>query len=1071
MAPRLLLTEIRRPEKFILCSIWTEKEVLVVEWDNLSIYKSIELDVKRKYITHKVGISNAWPYFEPVLHAYYVLVLGLDGTLEFLNENLEVVDVFEIDDTIFNPICQFDELRNRFFIVWDLFTIFKFEIDPSSKKFFKNMKRIYSTSDEIVQVGGCWDEETDGEVFRLDLLLRTKYCSTFYFDSIRENKSEELHVEWFPTSKIQEVGSFSQPPKMAVVKDFGTIFVTPKDSFIFSSQSLSMHNVNGKFMKSSVEVGPFPTNNSPSLKVVGIKSATDGQLLKITGMTNCGDYFELKCEYEYNAEKSTVSRTVLNCGTTLLNVGDQIDFFQLFDSNWYAVHSKSAGLYFRSASTAKQDVVPGILKHNSLLHSNISGGLVSDLKSLVFCGGNSKNSGFVEIHRLGFMEDSRIKIQQLSFGSNVKKIWPTADGIYWIDRTNRLFLNEKILEENIDVLIVTSGGDIVRENSQLLSSCAVGEHHYVSVDRMYNVKWSDTGAVLQLPAVTDPTIKPFITYAEDLTIVVSQQTVQIIENRKIVRSFKLRGINSIFSYVLKKYCRQTCQIICDDTGCVHICTLNNRIIAKLQAHSKGLHIINVPASDKVILYRFNTVLLLSLDELSIGSVRFPVAAAAINPDSNDVFLVTSSEGSLYRIQCPTVSEWRLVPIKVSTLLPSLPTKFITLEIEPTFMVGTLITENFDKIRFKSEYHSKIVVVNSISGKIVSSHDFLKEHPNMIVTDIISTNYEAGPHTSAVTNDALFAKRIPYEKCVLASVSYETADEEYENLFLFSIDDSNGVIELQTKYNVDFSVSMLINYYDSTFFAIGEYLQAFKLDYHVKENRFDIQVLSERIELSAVPRNAFLLETPTQGEPITKKRGRHVSSDTIVIESLFKGFQQFEITYNVAKRQCNNSSVSTIDHFSFTLLCINDMDPLFGSTSEFNALKASALSLNTTDSTPLLAVCDTDNTLTILNRNEEEVIVAQIEIPHRVTTIITLKCDYYSKKPCIKTLLDKNVNPLFFINTIYGGCYLVSQALNSLDTLGNSINGITIDEDRDLSVQIGPDIIYPTVFFDSSTNIS
>ncbi|AET37606.1 Mlo127p Ecym_1373 [Eremothecium cymbalariae DBVPG len=1054
MAIQLQISEVRRPKKFVGCFNWAQEGTIIVEWDRITVYKFLECDESKREVLYTSGILNCWFYLEPISHRYYLLLLGQDGILQVVDDSLECVDAFRIHSPFKRVLCYFDEVKNGLFLVWDLHTIYRFSIDGVKRKFFERMKKIYTLVDEIVQIEGYWNEQDDvGQYFTIDVLSKVKVGSDFYYQRLQE-PLESLETYWVGVDEREEVGSFSHQPCMVRAQHVGTFLITPSNSYFYACPSLSSHLLDQRQTTKSVEMGPFPTNVDPNLRIVDAHCLIDGKILKIYGAVNTGTVFELKCKIIYDSGKRSVSRTFLSDGDIMMDVCDQLEYFKHIYGTWYTFYSKMAGLFFQNILENEKVLIHDKIQQHSIFHSYIIGNSYSGLKSILICGGSSKNNGFLEIHRTEFSED--IICENVFESKYALDFWPTSHGIYWIDQDNQLFCDKNYVMEASSVLHVTKEAKIIEKGTNIICVCSLDETNYVSLASRGYVSWSDTGVPCHIPNPPGHLIEPIITHEGSITGISTNHDIYLITNRKNVRKYKIENLDLPFSFILKRFRNETFQILCDVLGWVQISIVPDKILAHFQAHTRGLRICDIPNSNRLLLYQDNIVILLSVSDLVAGYIKFPYNPRVIKHEHQDWFLVSCASGGFYRVQCPGICSWNLKSTKNTISSPFLITKFVALEHNPTFVIGIGITECFDKVRSRLELQSQVFVFNTFVDKFVSSYQFPKENSNLIATDIISTRVQMAPVIDNISDGISYAKRLTFAKCVLVSVNYEIAEEEGDNIFLFSVDDSNGLLELHMKFNTEFSVSHLLPYHSGIFFAVGEYLQAFELNFSIKDNRFNVLEVSNRVELGGVPRNSFILESHLENKYNGKKRKSGRTIESVIIQSAFKGFNQFELLQQPSKKHA--SDICNVHRLILKHTNIRDMDLLFENMYELNAIVASAILKNPKNLNPLLLVSDPENLVTAIYKDNYETRASQIEFFNRVTKIVPL--DYLSTDfRKINDLLKYKILPLCFINTVGGGCYLLSESSKPhLNVTDNCIHGIVLDHDGDLNIEIGSNIL-------------
>ncbi|AGO12291.1 AaceriAEL069Cp [[Ashbya] aceris (nom. inval.)] len=1047
MSTSLALTEIRKPKQFVGGYGWrNNEEILIAEWDGLSIRNVSSPHEIVASSNSQLGILSACSYVEPLTRRCSLAIFERDGACRIIDDKLEVVDTYAIDDTVRSPCCCFDERLNRMFLVWDGYSIYQCELDGEQKSFFRDMHEVYTSAEEIVQICPRWDiDGVDGLQFGIGILSRNQYAGAYYYEEIQEPLDRSSATPWTVAVDMFDVGVFSQPPYLLSLSSVGSFLLTPRETYYYAAPYLAARTVTKDTKPSATEVGPFSGTLDPKLQIINAYTLLEEESQKICAVTNTGYYFELQSRLKYDASGTLLSRSSLVLGKKRLEFGREIDYLSPIGKDLFLVHSRLNGLTLvrQPDNSCLFSEATGT---DSILFAGVAGPGIA--KYMFFCGGASMNNGLLEVHQMGFPARF-IEHTPIEFASSVDAVWSTAEGIYWLDHAGDLYQNSRKVMSKAHILEILPSGKLILREMDILAACAIDENTYVRVDSKYELHWSDDSGSVNLPIEKQPPPRILISGEAGYLGVSIGNVVHLIDGEKHMQIHKVESNDPIFSFKVKITARGLHFMYCDIMGFLVIYK-DKTLVAKLRVHSKGLHICTIPSSDKVLLYHETSIYLFSLSDLTIGHISFPCHPREIKYTVGDSFLVVDANGYLCTISCKKIRDWEPELIRISDTTSGLISKCIVPAHNPSFIVATLIADTFDKELSTTEYASRLEVFSCIDGKFTSFYDLSQQYPNAIITDIISMDAQR-QDADDLAERMSYAKKLALNRCILVSVSYETAEEDGDNIFLYSLDEFTGSLELQMKYDTHFHVSLLKIYRDNTILAIGECLQAFFLDYSVKDNRFTFQPLSGTVDVGGVPKESSLLWVP---EPRDVKRKRKAESHQakLVIQNTVKGFQQFEILDRRSKRRDHGNNDPTAVQLSFRPVPIGDLDAMLKPAVELSAICASAISFEGADNTPVSAFSDEDNTVILVREEPPDVRICQLEIPHRITSITAATSRPSSGRQPQKLLLFDKQKPLFIISTVAGGCYLVSGlSTQSPVAAAARITGVTIESDSEIKM--------------------
>ncbi|AAS52616.2 AEL069Cp [Eremothecium gossypii ATCC 10895] len=1048
MPATLALTDVRKPKQFVGGYHWrNDEEILIVEWDGLSIRNMSSPHDIISASSFPLDILSASSYVQPLTKRNYLAVFERDGACRIINEKLEIVDTYTVENPVRSPCCCFDERLSRMFLVWDGYSIYQCELDGEKELFFRNMRAIYASAEEILQIALRWDiTDVDGSQLSIGILSKGQYAGPYYYEEIQEPLDQSHATPWAVSTDMLEVGVFSRPPFLLALSSVGSFVLTPSETHYYAAPYLAARTVAKQAKSSATEAGPFPTILDPKLQITNAYVLYGEDSPKICAVTNTGMYFELLSKLAFDSSGAMLSRSPLVLGKNRLEFGPELDYFSPIGKDLILVHSRLNGLVLRRRRDNFR-LFSESTRTDSILFAGVAGPEMTSY--MFFCGGTSLNNGLLELYRMGFPNEF-IRHDPIDFGSSVEKMWPTTEGIYWLDPAGDLHQNSRKVLSKADVQDILPNGQMILRELDTIAVCTLDENIYVRLDSKYELHWSDHSASIKLSVETQPPTRTFMSADSGYLGLSLDNNVYLIDKDKHVQMLRVDAKDPIFSFKVKMTERGVRIMYCDIMGSLVIYK-GQKLLAKLKVHSKGLHICPIASSDKVLLYHETSVYLFSLNDLSIGHLPFPCHPREIKLASDDSFLVTDANGHMLVVHCKEMRKWKPQLVRTSDTTPGLISKCVVPTHNPSFIVATLVADHFDRELSKTEYSSQLAVFSCLDGKFTSFYDLYERYPNAIITDIISMNAQRQNDADDLFEQMSYAKKLALSRCVFVSVSYETSEEDGDNIFLYSVDDFTGNLELQMKYNTHFHVSLLETYRDNTILAIGECLQAFVLDYSVKDNRFMLQPLSDAVDVGGVPKDCSVLCIP-DARDCKRKRRAESHQAKLVIHNTMKGFQQFEILDRKSKRHSQAHSDRTAVQIFFRPVPIGELDAILKPAAELSAISASAISFEGAGYIPVSAIADVDNTVILIRQDAADVKICQLEIPHRVTSITAARRSPSSGRQPHQPPLFNELDPLFIISTVAGGCYLVSGlSARSPVAVNTRIPGVSIDSDSELQM--------------------
>lgn len=1101
--PNILLSEVKLTEKFVasfVVALEESKSVLVVvRQDSVTTYsyplQGALMPLQHQKLTSR--IANACTYRDSSDSRNYILLATNTGDLLALDQNLEHIDSysFQKQDFGYQPLLKVEPSLHHVYVSVGRCRIAALDIRRGNKSrgFFdpsNGITYIYKGERTVVSIDLCWDlDAVSGDKMVISILTKDRFTKEFFFETIQlpgKVASYNSIEAWRTTESPQKIDIpvyWSTSPIISV-PNLGTFLITAQDTWFFKSPNLQQFVLNGRETVRSVEVGACSVKDSDLKVVSNVRYFWKSGTLTLVGCTNHGNVFELTCKVSYTQDTKTCKRGFLSCQHHSIERLESfppctIEAFTHLADSTYLLVSKLKGLLVVNLNI-NQLVTEIPYRNETVLHSELVGLGRTDFTRLITCGGSSSSTGFVEVRRktCNLAENFNIKKVAYMESSELQHIWPSSAGIYWKTSQNQLFRNGAIVSTDADVVYVTRNGNVLTSKHKIICISPInmtGNQEYVYLEENGHIHWSNADAEFPLPgyerSLTDHCLISSTQLADgkNVTVVIVNGNVTVIKMYTTIMSvFNVRDLDTVSDTLVKEVDGATFLIFCYVSGNVAVVGVENEPKFGFKMGSHKLSLSDISGTDKSLVYcRESTVLLsLSLESgYSVHELPLSFSCKEIVSNGDKAFITLNSDNEIHAFEIIHSGQW-----KADDLLQRieskkhLHTKFTSFEHTSRYIVTSSLNTKFNSVREKQEYSVELQIQDLIKVSTVATYDISENYPQAIVSDMTAVPVRRKLLSGQfIDNETSYAKQLTLEKCLLVALNYESAEDDTgDNLLLFTIDEANGTIDLQLSVNTNHVITSLSNYFNRVVFVSGECLQAYQLDYSVKEDEFKLSLVSNSVVIDGFTKGCIELDSTYDyrefGALQGKKRKIRQVVERIAILNIAKGIQEFNLAIHVRKRSSNEIVSSTLDRIEIVPRAVSDFDQSLKSCQDLGfvtSVTSKTVCCESESSQELFlhdgSYCIRNNQRTVSTRqtfvtavdylncisifckrggnNLEMSFFNNFSITDQIVSITpaasrsfdsgNASIDATGRPSCASHI------PLFLVNTCNGGCYLIS----------------------------------------------
>lgn len=1073
MKDQVVLGQLKRTRSVVESFLLRDGTFLVVEPEQVrrAVYSS-ELKYEQMDIVVTAGYNcGASIYWEPLTGVEYLILLKDCGAIELLSCECRRIDLIEtgMEQDDVTKFFAFDERDNQIFINLNGSAIYSIEYQLKNKVMYF-IKRdggprcIYEDADKIIGMEISWNiDYVSGRDFpTISILSQNEYSQERHFQVIRQTpmevrKKRQPWETFIGHSKldikpedhgavlraISNVGFFVFCAKRILfIKLPGGYEQTIKDKDFeqFDNfESVSMEYESLVDDEINLNGGILLRRNINSLEFAAFTSKN--YLLRIWLKVIFEDPDDLIYHWDslsleqiqidgFTSEKQIITRTIFLSSVliVLLLESDNITIF--LDLN--------------------QLKVVKVWSYNSfkVFYSDIIG---TDFRKLVNCGGSASKEGYIESKFWGH-SNFFLPVESFISKNKVLELWNNDSGIWWKDTRGQIFCNGKYVDSYAPPTYISSTGSILKDTSIIACSDILNDPNgnYVYVSKEGYVGWSDETNIVTLDKLRNSSLVKYTLACTKLNGG-SKVTVISVDNRLTI----LNGTNtlkkeidltneleSITSICVVNWHGSLRLLITDIDG--KLCELdvdNSKIQSKHKVGAHRAEICAVTDRDFFLLYTKDDLMLMQLtdmDKFEITRVDMKSRISKIAAKDGSAIAILDDDFKIHQYAIP-----REIPLPhlITKRINSdsyVHTKFISLSCSTRYIITSSFRSEYSNLLKRVKYYAEIQLHDLEKQKTVFQYDLSKNYPQALVSDMVPLPFNRESFLGDGMNPSnLYAMQLAFDRVFVVSMNYEMSeDESLDNVLLFSLDDSNEKIEFLQGIKTGHPISALLNYHNGILFTASEVLQAYKIDYLLKENTFKIELVSNDVRCGGLVKTIarFPQEALSRSLPEGKRRKLQHSevSDKLLVHNILRGPQEYTMIRKAGSTQetLQITPVVTSEKSSFW-----DNPNLTGLITHFSIYPAGEITW--------LAAGTTDRSISLYCvPGSDEPSLIQLKLPGDIVGICSLSKSHESSRILgEQSLIQKEIKPisiLFAINTSKGE-YLIgtlndNTVLNSFKTI-------------------------------------
>ncbi|SCW02679.1 LAFE_0F11936g1_1 [Lachancea fermentati] len=1078
--PNAVFCEIRAPKVFVNAFL-VGNNILSIERNSIQSLGDISrghfVCVPLKELSNDVVGSEL--YQDPFHNRPYVFLIYSNGHLEMRDEKLKVVTScdLQIDTVNHEPLIIFDKRFRRLYVSLDRHKVLKLNIETGEDAIVFNKGKtydcIYTSNRKIVSVKSCWIENTEvGDVFSMAIFLQDQFDGNRYLEIVDE--IDMIRNKW-STTYCSEKLRIAEHAQLSYIPEFGVILLTSDETQFFQTHSeLIDRNAFKVFSRKSLICTNRPNNTFFIPEVYEINS---GSGTKVLACSNLGHMVEIDVPLHIVDSTHSIrgedmlGRMIKIKGWEAKDLETVVRIVQLQDKVFLLV-SKSEGMIFLDLH--RHQVISHVLQEShSVLYANMITGGATDLGCLIMCGGNTGSKGFIEIRQLGF--DGKLKIRKLRTMESLRdnSLWHTDEGFWWKNEHGDLFKEHGLIERNSKAICVTFRGRIIFPQKDVLLTQPISideEDSLVTIAQNGTIHWSDSNRIVKIPGFQESFITPAVCSSkvrngQMLTVVAwGKKSFWVYDSKSLL--IDLEDMEQVSSCLIKTANGMSYVIMADAFGHIKILSDEGAPLSKCRVCSHKLSLCDLGSTANILAYCHETVVLIKLtrDDFMVAPIEVPFHTKLISSFTEFSQVAMDNNNCLYELDFRAIINEQPKPIIRSiSSKKNIIEKFISFDLTRRYIVVSAFSSKFDTVLEKYVHMAKLQTYDIVSKRLISDHDITKTYPQASVSDLITVPFQkkllCGEY---IDNETQYAKQLVLSKCFAVSLHYELAEDEgLHNLLLFTIDELTGQIEFRLGLRTGFSISSLTNFYNRIIFVSGECIQAYQLDYSVKENEFKLERISEELRVDGLTKNCFFIPQCSTISSNLKRRKKHsFGKERIGIVNIFKGFQEFDLSISSSTKTSTEVLAKKLDHLHLRRTLASDYDPITKMIHELKFVTSCILKVFGTDEegkelnnveTSLarenmlkkyLAAADGDNNIFLAEQvaqDDGDFIgdTLRFKLSDQIVGIHDFRpSNSYSDNINVHYKRQRSAFfPLFLISTANGGCFLISTILDEV-TLQN-----------------------------------
>ncbi|CAI4044220.1 hypothetical protein N7582_003184 [Saccharomyces uvarum] len=1066
MAGSIIVSEVDGPLDVVRCFVRKEdglqehkRQLVVVGLERIDVFAGVEQNEPRKVLSLRTdGCTVAAFYYRDhsVADRRFFILLKATGRLDFIDLEYKLVKSLEteIDQVRSEPKFLFqDPLRSALVFNLSCTEIYEIPTDDILGIVQADIKLSYITSSPIVSIDACvnFNDILDKDAFTLSILTHAYGANEYNLEAcvcVFKPKPAET-VKWQRTTNV----SFTDEAMVSQillksVANIGHFVFTPLKTYFIKHAPSSKQTIKGEEIGTIyLGSGAFESGHGEAIYFLRpIFSEVTLNYLAFMFMTDTGTLITCKLNAilsSFEDDTYIWESFVFERPTTDNDIPLEHYLSAFFDEKYWMLVSPKGYITMNPFGDCNHSIFVtfGSLLRKSTLYSDFTGNYI---RSHLSCGSLYNGQGFLSLKSRSFVNIFAATSKEPLFQTRncaPLQVYPTKKGIYWVGADSFIYKgSNRISAEANDNFIVTRDGTLLKDKSivTLASIEKDEEFNYVYVTKQGHLKWSHLKKFYQIQNVQKSlTIENCCLSAISrndsiLTVLVLNDEVMVFDScnqlRKQNKTFnRLSNISSVFLY---EYEKKVYILISDVEG--NLCVIDAstlEVLEEVKICKKKLQFCGVPNSDYVLIFTPDTIVLfkpsVQKGEFDIQEVYTPYHISHLVPGINDSSVIMATfQGKFYDVTVPSDVGEATFSSKLEQV-PKPCLKFINLESSSRyiFVAALPIAQQMH------DNYSEIYVYDIKQIKRICTLDFCSidndiksiKYENVLITDMISVPLLKRKETLGKKKASELYKEVIFNSCILVSLNLNPVDEidsnEMKNLMLFSFDEKSGTIEYLFGINAGFSITGLYNYYNGCILAYGESIQAYQLNYSVHENKFSIEHVSNRLDISgvAITSSIFFEEDKIKMAKKQQNINTWVYSEKMVLLDVRKGMTKINIIHTT------DGSIEKIQ------LQVQSLDPLerelINSTSD-RGIMFTGVATATFNGTRYLLTSYGGQRLTLFSfafGDDDEIDQNEIDIAAQVTAIKSVGITQSSKG----TFLGRaTFTPFFLVTTLGNGCYVI-----------------------------------------------
>lgn len=1058
MEEHVVLGRLHTSRNVVECFLMKNSFLVLIEREQIK--KALYTD-DLKHDDMKIVFSRGYNvaasiYWEPLTGEEYLFVLKDCGALEILDSHCKRIDLLEtnieLDDT--NKFILFNN-KNQIYVNLTKSSIYAIEYQVKNRgisfvKKDETLKCIFEDISTVIGMDFQWniDFYTGREYPVIAVLLASNISGQNNFQAIRQNGTKNgpwQNIVNRATLDFDEShDSADQRPILKSISNVGFfVFFATRVLFIKMpngyDQTVGGNSFNsyGPFDAMSLRYNSIEMEENKINRSGDVMMKRNAASLEFWFFTLGSELLKFKLVIELEDPDELIMHwsklTCENFSVVGLKQNESNGGFlqrSIFLSRTVAILlNDSIGIMFVDLEKVRL-VNEMRFQLSQFFYSDTIGG---DFRRTISCGASAENAGFIEYKFWGY-SDIFAPIKSFTSEEEIVELWNSEQGIWWKNSNGQIFHEGQLIETFLPPVHVTSQGVVLRDTSIAVWTNIINdfEGNYSYVSKNGEIGWSDDLEKVFLENLKSSALAKYILSCSRLndgskiTILSVDNKVTVLENSEIVKkNVDLSRYLDSLSSVSIVQCQQTYRIlVCDIGG--QLCELDSsslNVCCKLKFGTKKVQISVVPESTFCILYNKDDVMLMdsAMNGIQITKLDVRYRLRKIVAKSSCDIACLDEGHNIYQFRIPKSLNSPQTISKIFASNTHIHTKVLSLPCSTRYVITSSLCSGHSNVLKRLKYYAELQLHDLGTQETVFRYDLSNEYPQAIISDMVAFSFHKPTFEDHSPQSNLFAMQLAFDRIFIVSLNYEMAEEEsLDNLLLFSLDDGNGSIHFLQGINTGYSISALHAYDSRVVLAAGHVLQAYQIDYTVKEDAFKITTVSNEVYTGGLIKNFIEFSNFFSLAPQTKrlkiqKRNTDLRNNKkrVAAFNLVKGLQKFDLTWSSRDQQVSLRIVPVVDVGQAPFFSVDTSERLMV-----------AFSVCRMDASTWLAVAFSNKSLLLYCiHGSDEPSSLQMKLPDQVTGIFSAEkphCfSHVRKKESLINFKRRSMSILFVLVTSKG----------------------------------------------------